>query len=309
MTERDKIIKQTVSRLQAIQTIDEFIAARDEILDLVEKVYKSGLDNLKAYFKDMFSMTPEQQKEKSMEFQDENYLLSTEVMKEFERLDNVLGDHESIESFIAGMKKRIEPYLEEAAEYMAKIMGGFMGDMMGSIAGAMGMEKADDESRAQTGASEAAEKIQKEIQGALDSEGRRDQKEFAKTVEGWSSAPRMTYETQIKADEASVWIGPSGSEEMVDKWRRIDEGTEPRSWTSATTMVFPFQGRGQSYIAKTKPRQFSSAGSWKKLGPITRTHNIHDHSIEAREWSKTLGEQRIKPFADDIQQAINRGLA
>ncbi|KPK80726.1 MAG: hypothetical protein AMS27_16250 [Bacteroides sp. SM23_62_1] len=167
MTERDKIIKQTVSRLQAIQTIDEFIAARDEILDLVEKVYKSGLDNLKAYFKDMFSMTPEQQKEKSMEFQDENYLLSTEVMKEFERLDNVLGDHESIESFIAGMKKRIEPYLEEAAEYMAKIMGGFMGDMMGSIAGAMGMEKADDESRAQTGASEAAEKIQKEIQDKL----------------------------------------------------------------------------------------------------------------------------------------------
>ena len=152
-------------------------------------------------------------------------------------------------------------------------------------------------------------KIQKEIQGALDSEGRRDQKEFAKTVEGWSSATRMTYETQIKADEASVWIGPSGSEEMVDKWRRIDEGTEPRSRTSATTMVFPFQGRGQSYIAKTKPRQFSSAGSWKKLGPITRTHNIHDHSIEAREWSKTLGEQRIKPFADDIQQAINRGLA
>lgn len=167
MTERDKIVKQTVTRLQAIQTTDDFIAAREEIMDLVEKVYKSGLDAGKAYFKDMFSMTPEEQQKKSMEFQDENYLLSTEVMKELERLDSVVGDHESVDSFLAEMKKRLEPYLHESAEYMAKVMGGFMGDLTGSIAGAMGMKKPEDESMIQTDASAAAEKIQKEIQDKL----------------------------------------------------------------------------------------------------------------------------------------------
>lgn len=167
MVDRDKIIKRTVSRLQAIQTIDDFIAAREEIIDLVEKVYKSGIDALKIYFKDMFSMTPEEQQKKSMKFQDENYLLSTEIMKELERLDSLFGNHESVDSFSAEFKKRIEPYLEEAAEYMAKVMGGFMGDLTGSIAGAMGMEKAENETTVQTNASEAAEKIQKEIQDKL----------------------------------------------------------------------------------------------------------------------------------------------
>ena len=151
-------------------------------------------------------------------------------------------------------------------------------------------------------------KLQKEIQAALDNEGRRDEKELAKTVDGWSSAPRMTHETEIKASMAAVWIGPSGTDEMVEKWRRIDEGVEEHPIDSQTMMVFPWQGRGMSYDAKTKPRQFSSGSSWTKKGPTRRTKHINAHYITAREWSKTLAEQRIGPFADDIQKAIDRGL-
>ena len=154
-----------------------------------------------------------------------------------------------------------------------------------------------------------AGRIKREIEYVLEKEGIDDRAILAKTIDGWSSAPHMDYETKVTANEASVWIGPAGSQEMVDKWRRIDEGTPVRGWTSATTMVFPFQGVGASYDAKTSPRQFSSAAQWTKKGSIRRTKQIKAHSIEARLWSETLALKRIKPFASNVQAAIARGLA
>jgi hypothetical protein len=153
-------------------------------------------------------------------------------------------------------------------------------------------------------------KIKGEIDAALEQEGVNDRAILNKTIEGWDGEkPTMAYETQIKSNEASVWIGPKGSESSVEKWRRIDEGTEERGWTSANTMVFPWQGYRNSYDAKTRPRQFSSGGPGTKHGTTRRTKTIKRHSIDAREWSKTLGEQRIKPFAENVQAAIDRGIA
>jgi hypothetical protein len=152
-------------------------------------------------------------------------------------------------------------------------------------------------------------RIKREIEYVLEAEGIDDRHELAKTTEGWSSAPHMDYETKVKANEAWVWIGPVGSQELVDKWRRIDEGTAARGWSSTSVMVFPFQGVGQSYDAKTRPGHFGRAGTGEKKGPIRRTRRIRSHSIEARQWSQILGKKRIKPFAANIQAAIDRGLA
>lgn len=151
-------------------------------------------------------------------------------------------------------------------------------------------------------------KLEQEIGKALIKEGERDAKQLKKTTEGWSSAPPIDYTIELKANVAAVWIGPWGTDELIEKWRRIDEGVEEHPIDSQTTMVFPWQGRGVSYDAKTQPRQFSSRSSWTKKGPTRRTKHINAHYITAREWSKTLAEQRIGPFADDIQKAIDRGL-
>jgi len=151
-------------------------------------------------------------------------------------------------------------------------------------------------------------KLEAEIGKALTEEGKRDAKTLSKTTEGWSSAPPMGYTIELKAKEASVWIGPWGTPELIDKWRRIDEGMEEHPIDSDTTMIFPWQGVGRSYTAKTTPKQFSSSSTSTKHGPIRRTKHIKAHYITPREWSKTLAEQRIEPFADSIQEAINRGL-
>ena len=145
MANRNELIKQTVVRLQLIKTLDEYKAAREEIINLMEKIFKSALDALKDFFENMFSMSPEEKQTKSSEFQDESYLLNPEIMKEIERLDNLPGGAEYAESFVAELEKRLGHYMEEIAEQMGKIMENFMGDTMSVAAEAMGAEEVKDE--------------------------------------------------------------------------------------------------------------------------------------------------------------------
>ncbi len=137
MEERDQLVDQIVARLQSIQTLDEFKAAKDEIIDLMERIFKSGVDALKDFFENVFSMTPEEKQEKSLKFQDENYLLDPKIMQEMERLDNLPGTEKFGDEFEAEMEKRLGPYLEQFTEEMGKNMDAFMGGMVEGMAEAM----------------------------------------------------------------------------------------------------------------------------------------------------------------------------
>jgi len=152
-------------------------------------------------------------------------------------------------------------------------------------------------------------KLKREIEYVLEYEGVNDRAILNKTISGWDgSKPTMGYKTGVTANTAWVWIGPDGGD--IEKWVRIDEGTPERDIISATTMVFPFQGRGKSYNPKTRPLWLGSqSGAGQKFGPIRRTKHVKAHSIEPRYWSKTLAAQRIGPFAENVQAAIARGLA
>lgn len=156
------------------------------------------------------------------------------------------------------------------------------------------------------------QKVQLFVKQALHEEGKRDQKELAKTTNGWSSAPHIRYNTSLKAKEASVWIGPSGSPELVEKWRRIDEGTRKHDISARRVprLVFPYQGKGRSHNPKTRQLWIGSvAGAGQKFGPIIRPKSVLHPGIAPRYWSKTMAAQRIGPFARNIQAAINRGMA
>jgi hypothetical protein len=157
-------------------------------------------------------------------------------------------------------------------------------------------------------------KIRSEIAKVLMEEGKNDRAQFNKTVSGWSGEmPAMIYKVEIKAGSASVWIGPSGPQSSVDKWTRIDEGWEGGYTIAARNapyLRFRWQGPKKSYNAKTTPGKFSSSGPGQKLGPVRSMKQVtHPGIYEPRGWSRTLGQQRIGPFAANIQAAIARGLA
>lgn len=137
MDERDKLVDQTVARLKSIQTLDEFITAKDELMNLMEGIFKSGVAALKDFFGNMFSLSPEEQQAQSQKFQDESYLLDPKIMEEMERIDQLPGTEKYGEEFEAEMEKRLGPYLEEYAEEMGKMMDAFMGGMVEGMAEAM----------------------------------------------------------------------------------------------------------------------------------------------------------------------------
>ena len=151
------------------------------------------------------------------------------------------------------------------------------------------------------------------IRKACELEGFKDAQELRKTTEGWDEPTPIGYEIEIKADYVAVWAGPKGPERLVEKWRRIDEPgraeRHPIVARNAPTLRFPWKGPRQSYDAKTKPGHFGRAGTGKKLGSIIRPKAVNHPGIyEPRRWSETLANRRIKPFADNIQNAINLGL-
>ena len=155
--------------------------------------------------------------------------------------------------------------------------------------------------------------VRKEIANALIAEGKHDREIFNKTVQAWSGVqPSMAYRTKIEATRAWVWIGPQGSDEGIEKWVRLDEGTEPHPITPrrAPKLRFPFQGVGRSYNPKTRPGWLGSrSGAGQKLGPIVSRDFVNHPGHEPRYWSITLLQQRIVPFAENIQAAVDRGLA
>jgi hypothetical protein len=155
-------------------------------------------------------------------------------------------------------------------------------------------------------------KIQREVQIALDKEGKNDKKEFDKTINWSGEKPKMAYETKITSKEASVWIGPKGAETAIEKWRRLDEGSPAHDISArrAPTLVFPWQGKGRSYNPKTRPTWMgSNRGAGQKFGPIRRPKLVNHPGNEPRYWSRTLAAQRIGPFAQAVQEAINKGMA
>ena len=157
-------------------------------------------------------------------------------------------------------------------------------------------------------------RIRKNIRQVLRDEGTKDKVTLNKTIDGWDGEkPTMAYEAKITAGDAFVWIGPKGSQSAIEKWRRIDEPgrakRHPISARRAPYLRFPWQGLRSSYDAKTTPRKFSSSGPGKKLGTTRQVKTVdHPGIYEPREWSITLANQRIKPFAEAVQAAINKAL-
>lgn len=156
-----------------------------------------------------------------------------------------------------------------------------------------------------------AGRIRREVEYVLEKEGIDDRATFKKTIEGWKGTkPTMGYETKVTSKEASVWIGPDGGD--VDKWTRIDEGTEEHviAARNAPTLKFPFQGKGRSYNPKTRSTWLGSVpGAGQKFGPIITPKSVLHPGTEPRYWSKTLAARRIGPFASNVQAAIARGMA
>ena len=149
------------------------------------------------------------------------------------------------------------------------------------------------------------EKTLANIAGALDETGKKMNASFTLTTANWNEPTSMGYEVE----EGAVWAGPNDDEEANAKWQRLDEGVPARTITAkhGGTMIFPWQGAGESYTASTKVRQFWS-GRREKHGDNWYPKVVHHPGHEAREWSDEMIKQELEPFAKRVQAAIDNAL-
>ncbi len=128
--------KKTVEFLKTINSVDDLKAHKDEVLDLIEDLFKAGLLTLKTYFES--AVSPEDKQKAIARFQDEHFIFSEEMEQEMTRIDELPGATECFESFQDELDIRIEPFVNEFGEQMKKIMEDFMGDMMGGVMNGLG---------------------------------------------------------------------------------------------------------------------------------------------------------------------------
>lgn len=151
--------------------------------------------------------------------------------------------------------------------------------------------------------------VAKAINDALEETGKELDRQFTRTVESWSDEkPTFTHTVGGTGGRAFVHSFPSG--QFVEKWVRLDEGTEEHDITphGDYPLRFPWQGPGRSYLAKTTVGHLVSHPGGNKLGPIRSFRKVRHPGTEPRRWSEVLGEQEIGPFRDRILAAIEKGL-
>jgi hypothetical protein len=136
MEKREKAKQDTLQLLKSINTIDDLKVHKDEILALIDDIFKFGMESLKNFFEG--SLSPEKKQSEMAKFQDDNYFFDREIEKELDRIANLPGAEEYFESFKEEVEMCIQPHLEEFALQMAKFMGDLMGDMMGGMMEGMG---------------------------------------------------------------------------------------------------------------------------------------------------------------------------
>lgn len=136
------------------------------------------------------------------------------------------------------------------------------------------------------------------IEKALEDEGRDVQKEYRKTVATWKGdKPDFEVVTDITRGDASVLVGPTGSNEALRKFKFLDEGTSIR-WALMS----------QDWKSKTRPRRLKGGrGSGKPVIVGRRAMQARGIAprpgIEAREWTPTIQKRRRPKFTRRMVRA------
>lgn len=144
------------------------------------------------------------------------------------------------------------------------------------------------------------DKVRQNILKTLQAEGRGIAREFDKTTATWQGErPKFEVLIGLTGNDATVVVGPSGSDKAVNKWVWLDKGTKPHLIRARNKPRLVFKA---GYSPKTKVGAFTSfpGGSY---GPTVATFQVQHPGTEARGWSKLIVKQRQKRFKQNLAKA------
>jgi hypothetical protein len=117
--------------MKSIQSLDDLKEHKDEILNFIEESIKYGVESLQNILK--ASLSIDETKIELDKFQAGHELFSEELQHEFDRIANISGAQDYIESLRDEMEKRLEPHAQAIADNMGKIMASMMGQFIDGV--------------------------------------------------------------------------------------------------------------------------------------------------------------------------------
>jgi len=147
--------------------------------------------------------------------------------------------------------------------------------------------------------------VRLEILNALRAEGREQVDILRQTVQGWQGeTPSFEALIGLGGGDATLIVGPTGSEKAVQKWQWLDEGTRPHPITARRAPLLKFR---TLYAPSTTVGEFTSRGSMK-YGPWAARLSVQHPGTQARGWSSKLQQMRKQRFVDAMNDALRRGM-
>ena len=138
MTKREELISKSVSELKNIKTIDELKTSGESIIEMVDSLFVSALEELKEVVENMDSYSAEELESKAAMFQDDDFMTPPEIGVEMDRLEALPGGLDYLDSFTDELEKKMEPTMEEFGIYAQKLMDKLFGGMISGVEDAMG---------------------------------------------------------------------------------------------------------------------------------------------------------------------------
>lgn len=148
-------------------------------------------------------------------------------------------------------------------------------------------------------------KFKEDMRHAVEREGRKILKDYENIVKTWKHKPEFKVSTSVTAKTGGVllevWTDSKTEEGLIFKF--VDEGTKPHE-IRPKGPGYPLRF-ASAFQPKTKPRTLSSSAG--KTGPRdTRAWVVQHPGTEAREYTDEIEKKWQKPFAKDMQDAMNK---
>ncbi len=146
----------------------------------------------------------------------------------------------------------------------------------------------------------AIDEIRLNVLNALREEGRIIAKEFEKTTQTWKGAkPKFEVLIGLTGKDATVVVGPTGSDKAVLKWVWIDQGTKPHKIRAKNVPLLKFRS---GFSPKTLPNKIASFPSGS-FGPFVSKKEVNHPGTEPRNFTKIVVKRRRKKFVDSMIKA------
>ncbi len=152
----------------------------------------------------------------------------------------------------------------------------------------------------------AIDEVRQNILNALRAEGIIIKREFEKTTRTWKGVkPKFEVLIGLTGKDATVVVGPTGSDKAVLKWVWIDEGTRPHKIPKSPKTnadAKPFLIFRSGFSPKTLPNRIASFPSGS-FGPFVSKRQVDHPGTEPRNFTKIVVKRRRKKFINSMIEA------